>query len=551
MRHLRPLSIAFVAALLAGCATAPPPPAEPLRVRVFALNDYHGNLKALPGALRIADPANPGRTVAVPTGGVDQLAGLLAQLRQGQPHHVFVAAGDLVGATPLLSSAFHDEPTIEALNLLGLEASALGNHELDRGVAEALRRQAGGCHPTDGCKGPAPFAGARFQYLAANTTVTATGQPLFPPYWVKRFDGVPVGFIGVVLKNTPAVVVPSAVAGLAFGDEADAINRAVPALRAQGVEAIVVLMHEGGVPGGDYNECPSITGNLADLVRRVDKAVDVIVSGHTHRAYNCVIDGRVVTSAQSYGTLLTKIDLTIDPRTRDVLKAEAENLIVRDGAYPRDPKLGALVAAYEERLGPVANRVVTRLGAPFSTRVNEHGESELGQLIADAQLAATRGAGAQLALMNQGGVRAPLGGTDKLAVSYADVFSVQPFANQLVTVTLTGAQLKRVLERQPFEARRSFLFVSRGFSYRWDLRRPAGDRVIAESLTLDGRPVTPEQKLRVTLNSFIADGGDAFSELRQGSERQAGLLDVEALEQYLAANPGLRPDPVPRVLQLK
>ncbi len=541
------LLAALFLAVLTGCASTP----APLQVRLLALNDYHGNLKALPGALRIADAANPGRTVAVPTGGVDQLAGLLAQLRQGQQHHVFVAAGDLVGATPLLSSAFHDEPTVEALNLLGLEVSALGNHELDRGQAEALRRQAGGCHPKDGCKGPAPFAGARFQYLAANAIVTATGQPLFPATWVKHFDGVPVGFIGVLLKNTPAVVVPAAITGLAFGDEAQAINRAVPALRAQGVEAIVVLMHEGGIPSGDYNECPSLSGGLAELVRRMDKAVDVVISGHTHRAYNCVIDGRVVTSAASYGTLLTKIDLSIDRRTRDVLKAEAENIIVRDGAYPRDPRLGALVAAYEERLGPVAKRVVARLAAPFSNRINDNGESELGQLVADAQLAATRGAGAQIALMNQGGVRAPLGGADKLEVSFADVFSVQPFANQLVTMTLTGAQLKRVLERQPFAARRSLLFVSRGFSYRWDLRRPAGERVLADSMTLHGRPIAPDEALRVTVNAFIADGGDAYSELRLGSDRVVGPVDIEALEQYLAAHLALRPDPVPRVLQLK
>jgi 5'-nucleotidase len=545
--HLSLLALAF--GMLAGCAT--PPPAEPLQVRLLALNDYHGNLKALPGALRIADPANPGRTVAVPTGGVDQLGGLLAQLRQGQQHHIFVAAGDLVGATPLLSSAFHDEPTIEAMNLLGLEVSALGNHELDRGVAEALRRQAGGCHPTDGCKGPAPFTGARFQYLAANVTVTATGKTLFPPYVVKTFDGVPVGFIGVIVRDTPAVVVPSSIVGLSFGDEAEAINRVVPELRAQGVEAIVVLMHEGGIPGGDYNECPSLSGGLSEMVRRFDKAVDVVISGHTHRAYNCLIDGRVVTSAASYGGLLTAIDLRIDRRTRDVVKAEAQNIIVRDGTFPSDPALAALVAAYEARVGPLANRVVTQLGAPFTTRINDNGESELGQLIADAQLAATRNAGAQVALMNQGGVRAPLGGADKLAVTYADVFSVQPFANQLVTMTLTGAQLKRVLEKQPFEARRSFLFVSRGLSYRWDLKRPAGDRVIAQSMTLDGRVITPEQRLRVTLNSFIADGGDAFSELRQGTERQVGVVDVEALEQYLAASPGLKPDPVPRVTQVK
>ncbi len=545
----RPLPGLLLAALLAGCSTTPPPPAAPIQVRVLALNDYHGNLKALPNALRQPDPANRGRTVPVPTGGVDQLATLLAQQREGQQHHVFVAAGDLVGATPLLSSAFHDEPTVEALNLLGLEASALGNHELDRGPAEALRRQAGGCHPVDGCKGPAPYTGARFQYLSANTVVTATGKTFFPPYFVKRFGTVQVGFIGIALKNTPSVVVPAGVAGLAFSDEADAVNRVVPELRAQGVEAIVVLMHEGGIPTGDINDC-NVSPALVDLVKRMDKAVDVVVSGHTHRAYNCVIEGRVVTSAQSYGTLLTRIDLSIDPRTRDVVKAEAQNLVVKND-LPRDPKLTAFVAEYERRLGPVAGRQVTVLGAPFTTRINDDGESEAGKLIADAQLAASRGAGAQLALMNQGGVRAPLGGADKLAITYADVFSVQPFANQLVTMTLTGAQLKRVLERQGFEARRSTLFVSRGFSYRWDLKRPAGDRIPPESLMLDGRVITPEQKIRVTVNSFVADGGDSFNELRNGTDRVAGLVDVEALEQYLAANPGIKPDPVPRATQVK
>lgn len=538
------LSLA-AAALLAGCTTAPPAPTEPVRVRLLALNDYHGNLKPLPNALRVADPANPGRTVAVPTGGVDQLATLLAQQREGQPNHVFVAAGDLVGATPLLSSAFHDEPTIEAMNLLGLEASALGNHELDRGPAEALRRQKGGCHPKDGCTGPKPYAGAKFQYLAANTVVTATGQTLFPSTWVKRFGPVSVGFIGIALTATPTVVTPSGVAGLTFGDEADAINRVVPELRQQGVEAIVVLMHEGGIPSGDINDC-GVSSGLVNLVKRMDKAVDVVISGHTHRAYNCSIDGRIVTSAQSYGTLLTRVDLAVDPRTRDVVKAEAQNLVVRND-LPRDPAMTALIASYEDRLAPVAGRVVGTLAAPFSTRLNDDGASDLGQLIADAQLAATRGVGAQVALMNQGGVRAPLGGADKLTVTYADVFSVQPFANQLVTMTLTGAQLKRVLERQGFDAKRSFLFVSRGFSYRWDPKRPVGDKVLADSLVLDGKPVLPDQKIRVTVNSFVADGGDSFSDLRQGADRVVGIVDVEALEQYVSANPGLRPDPVPRV----
>lgn len=545
----RLLCLAALAALLGGCATAPAPAPEPVRVRVLALNDYHGNLKALPSALRLPDPANPGRTVAVPTGGVDQLATLLRQQREGQANHVFVAAGDLVGATPLLSSAFHDEPTVEAMNLLGLEASALGNHELDRGPAEAQRRQKGGCHPTDGCKGPAPYAGARFQYLSANTVVTATGQTFFPPYWVKRFGegerAVSVGFIGIALRSTPSVVVPAGVAGLAFSDEAEAVNRVVPELRRQGVEAIVVLMHEGGIPTGGINDC-DVSPALAEMVRRMDRAVDVVVSGHTHRAYNCRIDGRVVTSAQSYGTLLTRIDLTIDPRTRDVTQAEAQNLVVQ-ADLPRDAQLSAFLAEYERRVGPVAGRIVGRLAAPFANRADEAGNNELGHLIADAQLAATRAAGAQIALMNQGGVRAPLGGADKLEVSYADVFSVQPFANQLVTLTITGAQLKRVLERQGFEARRSFLFVSQGFSYQWDARRPAGDKVLADSLRLNGQPIAPDQKIRVTANSFVADGGDNFNDLRQGTDRVAGLVDVEALEQYLLARPGVRPDPAPRV----
>lgn len=542
------LLVSLAAALLAGCGTAPPvapTSTEPVRVRLLALNDYHGNLKALPNALRVADPANPGRTIPVPTGGVDQLATLLAQQREGQPNNVFVAAGDLVGATPLLSSAFHDEPTVEAMNLLGLEASALGNHELDRGPAEALRRQKGGCHPKDGCTGPTPYPGAKFQYLAANTIVTATGQTLFPSTWVKRFGSVSVGFIGIALTATPSVVTPAGIAGLRFGDEAEAINRVVPELRRQGVEAIVVLMHEGGIPGGDINDC-AVSPALVDLVKRMDKAVDVVISGHTHRAYNCTIDGRIVTSAQSYGTLLTRVDLQIDPRTRDVVKADAQNLVVR-ADLPRDPKMTALIAAYETRLAPVAGRVVGTLGAPFSTRLNDDGASDLGQLIADAQLAATRSVGAQVALMNQGGVRAPLGGTDKLAVTYADVFSVQPFANQLVTMTLTGAQLKRVLERQGFDAKRSFLFVSKGFAYRWDPKRPTGDKVLADSLTLDGKPVQPEQRIRVTVNSFMADGGDSLSDLRQGADRVVGLVDVEALEQYVAANPGVKPDPAPRV----
>ena len=547
------LFAALLAALLASCASAPPPApvaTGPVLVKVLAINDFHGNLKPPPGGIRIVDPADAGKRVNVPAGGVAHMATLLDTLRAQNPNHIFVAAGDLVGATPLLSSLFRDEPTVEAMNLMGMEAAAMGNHELDRGPAELLRLQSGGCHPLEGCKGPAPYAGARFQYLAANTVVQATGKTLLPPYFVKRFQGIPVAFVGLTLKGTPAIVVPAGTAGLRFDDEAATVNALVPQLQAQGIEAIVVLVHEGGIPSGEYNECPGISGPVVEIVKKLSKAVDLVISGHTHRAYNCIIDGRPVTSADRYGTLVTQIDLVLDPKTRDVVSARADNVIVSTEKFAPHPRLGELVATYERLVRPLAQRPVTRLGAPFLTRTNEAGESTIGQLIADAQLAATREAGAQVAFMNPGGVRAPLGGEGKLDAVYEDVFSVQPFYNQLITMSLSGEQLVQLLERPLGGARPRPLHVSRGLTYTWDASRPAGQRVVPGSVRLDGRLVTPEMRVRVTANSFMADGGDDLAVLRQGQDRRPGLIDVDALEAYLRANPGIAPDPLPRITRL-
>jgi 5'-nucleotidase len=548
-------------ALLAGCASRPPappaPPAStaPVLVKVLAINDFHGNLKAPPGGIRIPDPANPGnpaRRINVPAGGVEAMATLLDQLRAKNPNNIFVAAGDVVGATPLLSSLFRDEPSIEAMNLMGMEAAAMGNHELDRGPAELLRLQAGGCHPVDGCKGPQTFAGAKFQYLAANTIVQASGKTLLPPYTVKRFEGIPVAFIGLTLKGTPGVVAPSGVAGLRFEDEAATVNALVPLLQAQGIEAIVVLIHEGGFPTGGYNECPGISGAIVEIVQRMSKAVDAVISGHTHTAYNCVIDGRPVTSAASYGTLVTQIDLVLDPTTRDVVSAKADNIIVSTADFAPHPQLKQLVSTYETLVRPLAQRKVTTLAAPLTARVDENSnESPMGQVIADAQLFATREQGAQLAMMNPGGVRGSLGGEGKLDVVYEDVFSVQPFYNQLVTMTLTGAQLVQLLEQPLRSARPRPLFISRSFSYTWDSRLPPGQRVLVDSLRLNGQPVKPEQRVRVTVNNFIADGGDDMSVLRQGQDRKPGPVDVDALEAYLKATPGLAPDAKPRITRLQ
>lgn len=556
-----PFAAMSLLALVAGCAIEPPRATEPVSVKVLAINDFHGNLRPSAGGIRIKDPADPTKTVVVPAGGSEHLATAVSQLRAKNPNHIFVAAGDLIGATPLLSALFRDEPTIESLSLMGLEASAVGNHEFDKGTDELVRMQRGGCSSAPGagsgeaCKGPQPFTGAGFRYLAASTVVTASGQTLFPAYHVKRFQGIPVAFIGLTLKDTPTIVVPDGVRGLSFRDEAETVNALVPELRRQGIEAIVLLIHEGGAPSGDYNECPGISGPIVNIVGRLDRAVDVVVSGHTHRAYNCRIDGRLVTSADKYGTVVSEIDLVLDPKTGDVTSARADNLIVRT-TFAKDPRQTALIETYERLVAPLAKRVVGRIGAPLSRSPAPNGESALGQVIADAQLAATvREFGAQVALMNPGGIRADLGARpgDDGQVRYEDLFAVQPFYNNLVTMTLTGAQLQQVLEQQwvnqPTAAGR-VLSVSRGFSYGWDASRPPGQRIVAGSLKMNGAPIAADANVRVTVNSFLAGGGDNITMLRQGTDRRTGMMDVDAFEAHIKANPSLAPGALDRIARL-
>jgi len=539
------------ATLLAGCAAAPLPtaptaaPSAPatrsasVELKILAINDFHGHLKPPAGGFRHADPAHPGKSISVPAGGAEYLASAVKAAAGRAPHHVFVAAGDLVGASPLLSALFHDEPTIESLGLMGLELAAVGNHEFDEGAAELLRLQRGGCHPVDGCRGPAPFGGARFKYLAANTVERASGRTLLPPYAIKRFDGVPVAFIGLTLKDTPHIVVPSGVAGLEFRGEAETVNALVPELRRQGVEAIVLLIHEGGQPTGGYDECPGISGPIVGIVEQLDPAVDLVISGHTHQAYNCRIAGRLVTSAHRYGTLLTEIDVTLDRASGDVAAARAHNLVVQHDRYAKDAAQTRLIAGYEALAAPLAKRVVGRLPQAYTAAPNEAGESTLGRLVADAQLAATaapeRG-GAQIAFTNRGGLRAPLVPRADGQVLYEDVFACQPFSNELVTMTLTGAQVLAVLEQQfndPDEA--DVLPVSRGLRYTWSALRPRGHRVLPGSLTLNGRPIAPGDRLRVTVNSFLAGGGDAVGIFARGSQRVVGELDADALARYITA----------------
>jgi 5'-nucleotidase len=543
------LAAALIALAITPCAFADPAPVE---LRILAINDFHGNLMPPTGGIRIADPNDKTKKIMVPAGGSETMASVVKSLREGHKNTAFVAAGDLIGASPFLSAMFHDEPTIESLSMMGLDFASVGNHEFDEGKDELLRMQNGGCHPVDKCQGPHPFAGAKFHYLAASTFLRDTGKTLFPPYEIKTFDGIPVGFIGLTLKGTPGIISPASAAGLEFRDEAETVNAQVAELKAKGVEAIVVLIHEGGTPSGDYNECPGISGPIVDIVKKFDRAVDVVVSGHTHQAYVCEIDGRLVTSGDKFGTLVTAIDLKLDPATRDVISAKADNTIVRIGAFPKDAEQAALLAAYDKVAAPIASRRAGSVTETLSRAPNmTTGESALGDVVADAQLTATRNqadGGALVAFTNPGGIRTDIAKKDDGAVSYADIFASQPFRNQLVTLTLTGTQIKAMLEQQWLDlSRPRILQVSKGFSYAWTMAKPFGEHVVAASMTLNGEPIEPNKVYRVTVNNYLALGGDGFTALKDGTAAQFGVFDVDALFAYFVGHSPIAPAPPGRI----
>jgi 5'-nucleotidase len=526
----------------------------PVELRILAINDFHGNLRPPPGGIRIADPADNSKKIMVDAGGAERMATLVNQLRDGHRNTIFVAAGDLIGASPFLSAMFHDEPTIESMSMMGLALSAVGNHEFDEGKDELLRMQNGGCHPVDTCQGPHPFTGATFHYLAASTIEKASGKTVFPAYEIREFDGIPVAFIGLTLKTTPDIISPQSAAGLEFRDEVETVNALVPELKARGIEAIVVLIHQGGTPSGDYNACPAIAGPIVDIVRNFDKAVDVVVSGHTHQAYVCEIDGRLVTSGDKYGTLVTAIDLKLDPVTRDIISAKADNHIVRIADLDKDAGQTALLESYDRVASPIANRPAGSVTETLSRTPNNTGESPLGDIIADAQLAATASVasgGAVIAFTNPGGVRTDIARKEGGAVTFADLFASQPFRNQLVTLTLTGQRIKDLLEQQWSDPKRPrILQVSKGFGYAWDNAKGNGERIIAERMSLNGQPIDPATSYRVTVNNFLAVGGDGFTVLRDGTGWQTGVYDSDALDAYFKTNSPVGPTAGGRIIRL-
>ncbi|UXX94673.1 bifunctional metallophosphatase/5'-nucleotidase [Streptomyces sp. AD2-2] len=535
-----------------------PKPSRYQDVQLLSFNDLHGNLEPPTGSSgRVTELQPDGTTKTIDAGGVEYLATHLRDARKGNPYSITAAGGDMVGASPLISGLFHDEPTIEALNKLDLDVTSVGNHEFDEGAKELARLQNGGCHPTDGCYTDKKFEGADFPYLAANVLDEKTKKPILKPYWVWKKKDVKVGFIGVTLEGTPGIVSADGVKGLQFKDEVETINKYAKELQKQGVQSIVALIHEGGFPASaSYNyDCDAsgggsgISGPIVDIAKNVTPAVDALVTGHTHNAYVCTINDpsgkpRMVTSASSFGRLYTDTTLTYDRRTGDIARTavkSANHVVTRD--VPKAADLTSLIGKWNTLAAPIGNRPIGYI----SGDVNSTGtESPMGDLIADAQLAYGKKLDPEtdLALMNPGGVRAGLtykatGAEGDGVVTYAEGFTVQPFANTVNLQDFTGAQVVQALKEQVSgvnAAAPKVLQVSSGLTYTLDLTKTGADRVVTDSIRLNGSAIDPAATYRVATNSFLAGGGDGFTTLGQGTGDLVGTDDLTALADYLTAN---------------
>jgi 5'-nucleotidase len=553
-------SVLALALAAAGCATAPQ---GPVTLNLVAINDFHGNLE--PSKYTYTSAAT-GKSETLRAGGIEALSGALAAWRKEDKDLLFIGAGDLIGASPALSAMWADEPSIEAMNLLGLRLSSVGNHEFDAGRKELLRQQAGGCdspRPAKACKLMPHYRGAQFTYLAANVLDSATGKPFMPAWRIENVKGVKVGVVGAVLQGTASVAVASAIAGLDFIDEADAINQALPQMRADGAKVFVALIHEGGKTdeAPDQPACKGLTGGVVDIVKRLDPAIRLVITGHSHQGYLCNVDGRVVTQADAAGHLLSRIALTVHPMSGAVTGIDVKNVVMNPEQFPADPKVRAYLANVKERSRAVLARPLGKLGqASVSRKAGDAGESPLGNLIADAVLAATRAQGAQIGFMNNGGIRKDLETSDAtLTTHVGHAQAVLPFGNTLVVMDLRGAQLRRLLEQQwqrPGASGATILQVSQGLSYTWDEQRPPGQRLVPGSLKLNGVPVDDNQTYRVVANNFLAEGGDHFPEFAKGTNRvDTRILDLDALSDYIARNPGAGAGagmaPAPRIEKLR
>ncbi|MVU76070.1 bifunctional metallophosphatase/5'-nucleotidase [Nocardia sp. ET3-3] len=506
------------------------PAARSGEVHLFGINDLHGNLQPPEGS--------NGKVGAYTAGGAAYLAAHLARLKAAYPDSAIVSAGDNIGASPLVSSLFHDEPTIDFLNTVGVAVSAVGNHEFDHGVTELRRLQQGGC-ATDGCTPGEPFTGAKFPYLAANVT-DANGQlpPGLRPWTMLDLGGHKIGVIGTVTTDTEHIVMPEGIAGYRFGDEADAINKYVPEMRAAGAETVVALLHDGGAQQArgpvDYNGCANISPEVKALAHNTDGAVSVMLTAHSHQAYNCTLDGKVVTQAASFGRLITDVTLRFHDGKVD---AKAVNRVVTRDIQPT-PASTQLVDFFAGQSKPRAERVIGNSTAPLPAEPDPAGDSPLGDVIADSMLDAMAGVQAVAAFMNPGGVRAGLSGGN---ITYEQAYTVQPFGNQVVAVALTGQQILNLLEQQWDNVSKPGVLSVAGITYAYSDGAPKGHKVIDDSVRVGGQPLNPSASYRVSTNNFLAAGGDGFTVFQQSHETLVGPIDLDALESYLRTHAAVTP----------
>ncbi|MGM1061110.1 bifunctional metallophosphatase/5'-nucleotidase [Saccharothrix sp. Mg75] len=558
------LAVTAAAALAVTVAQSPAQadnkPSRTVDVRLIGINDLHGNIEPPTGSsgrVTLSDGT------VVEAGGAAYNATHIKKLQAEVKNSVIVGQGDLIGASPIVSALFHDEPTIQVLNQVGMDTTAAGNHEFDEGYRELLRVQKGGCHPVDGCQFTDTYKGADFPILGANVTLAKNGLPALPPFWVEFRDGVPIGFIGMPLKDVPILVDPNGIKELQFGDEVAAANRYADLLNWLGVKSIVLLIHQGdSTSGGGPDDCRTVEGGPGrSIAERVSPKIDAIFSGHSHQHYNCTVtdpagNPRPFIEGLAFGRELSVVDLKIDKRTREVVRSAtvARNRVVTKDVTP-DPEIQSIIDLAKSKSGPIANRPVGTIAADVPRAQNPAGESPLGNLIADSQLAATRGNGAVLALMNPGGVRADLtyasspAGEGNGVVTYGEAFTVQPFGNILQTVTLTGVQVKAALEQQwqvvNGATRQIVLQPSKGLTYSWSASAPIGSKV--SNVVLNGAPLDPAASYRVTINSFLQGGGDGFSAFTGGTAITGGGIDLDAFAAYLTANQGTVPPALDRI----
>ncbi|MEU5690936.1 bifunctional metallophosphatase/5'-nucleotidase [Actinosynnema sp. NPDC020468] len=530
-------------------------------VRLIGINDLHGNIEPPTGSsgrVTLADGT------VVEAGGAAYNATHVKKLQSEVKNSVVVGQGDLIGASPIISALFHDEPTIEILNRVGLEATAAGNHEFDEGYKELLRIQKGGCHPTDGCQFRDKYKGANFPILGANVTLAKNGLPALPPFWVEYREGVPIGFIGMPLKDVPILVDPNGIKDLKFGDEIAAANKYADLLNWLGVKSIVLLVHQGDNTAGISapDDCKTAEGGPGRYIaEHVSPKIDAVFSGHSHQNYNCVVkdpagNPRPFIEGLAFGRELSVVDLKIDKRTRDVVRSatKATNKVVTKDVTP-DAQVQAVIDLAKSKSGPIANKQVGTIAADVVRAQNPAGESPLGNLIADSQLAGTTGNGAVVAFMNPGGVRADLtyasspAGEGNGVVTYGEAFTVQPFGNILQTVTLTGTQIKAALEQQwslvNGAVKQTILQPSAGFAYTWSASAAIGSKV--SNITLNGTPIDPAASYRVTINSFLQGGGDGFGAFTGGTNITGGGIDLDAFAGYLGSHPNTAPPALGRI----